>query len=294
MLFFMLSGFLMSYLYMGKSFNKNNLLAYTVARVGRVVPLYFVVVLCSYCLTMVSSDVLYEITDYYALLGHLLFLSGESVLWSIPPEIQFYFIFVIFWTLAKNRVGYVYLAILAVMILLFLSNFPRISGEFNGIPYNFFNTLRSLPFFFIGVIFGLHYKSLIIPAYLKKHVFVLALCLIPLMYPELSPVTSDAKRKMWLSYEVLLVISAVFFCLVFLVPDNNILLVNQFGDFIGKISYSLYLLHMPIIVQVNKLDTSIEFKLLLSFILSLLVAYLSLKYFEQPAAKLIRRISTNK
>jgi len=180
------------------------------------------------------------------------------------------------------------------MLCLFFTNFPRISGDINGIPYNVFNVLRSLPFFFVGVIFGMHYRSLKIPGYLKKHWFILALCLIPLMYPELTPVTSDAKRKMWLSYEVLLVISSVFFCIVFLVPNNNILLANRFGDFIGKISYSLYLLHMPIIAAVNRFDLSIELKLLLSFALSIFVAYMSYRYFEKPVAKLIRRMAPNR
>jgi peptidoglycan/LPS O-acetylase OafA/YrhL len=225
-----------------------------------------------------------------ALLGHLLFIYGEDVLWSIPPEVQFYFIFIFFWVLAKNRSGYVYLSMLAVMILLFLTNFPRIAGDVNGVPYNFFNVLRTLPFFFVGVVFGMQYRTLKVPDYLRKHWFILALCLIPLMYPEFSPVNTADKVRMWLSYEVLLIMSSVFFCIVFLVPDNNVLLVNKFGDFIGKISYSLYLLHMPIIIKVNQLELSVEMKLLLSLILSVLVAYVSYQYFERPVSKAIRKL----
>ena len=101
--------------------------------------------------------------------------------------------------------------------------------------------------------------------------------------------TTVDKVRMWLSYEVLLVMSTVFFCVVFLVPNNNVLLANRFGDFIGKISYSLYLLHMPIITKVNQLQLSIEIKLLLSLVLSVLVAFLSYQYFERPIANLIRR-----
>ena len=288
MLFFLLSGFLMSYLYLDRGFNKVNVKGYLLARAGRVLPLYLVVVLSSYYLTQAGSDFLYNIPDFNALLGHLLFLHGESVLWSIPPEIQFYFIFIIFWSFAKDRAGYIYLLSLTVMILLFLTNFPRIHGDINGVPYNVFSVLRTLPFFFVGVIFGMHYKSIKIPEYLKRHWFILALCLIPLMYPELTPVTSDAKRKMWLSYEVLIVMSTVFFCIVFLVPNNNILLANKIGDFIGKISYSLYLLHMPIIEKVNQFNLSIEFKFILSLVLSLLAAFISYRYFEKPVAKLIR------
>lgn len=291
MLFFLLSGFLMSYLYMSQEFTKAKIKQYLLARIARVVPLFLVIVLSSYMLTISGSALLYDIPDINALISHLLFLYGDSVLWSIPPEIQFYFIFLIFWSLSKNKGGYIYLSILAVMLVLFFSNFPRIYGDVNGIQYNLFNTLRSLPYFFVGVIFGLHYRSFKVPKYLKKHYFILVLLLIPAMYPELSPITSDAKARMWLSYEVLLVMSSVFFGIVYLVPDNNIVLVNRFGDFLGKISYSLYLLHMPIIILVNELNLAVELKLILSFALSVLIAFVSFKYFERPVARFIRNKS---
>jgi len=294
MLFFILSGFLMSYLYLGQEFNKVNIKRYLLARAARVVPLYLIVVLSSYLVSIGDFNSLYNISNYNALIGHLLFIYGESVLWSIPPEIQFYFIFIIFWSFAKSRIGYIYLSIIAVLIFLFFTNFPRVYGELNDIPYNLFNTLRSLPYFFIGVIFGMHFNSLEIPKYLRKHWFILVLFLVPMMYPEITSITSDAKTRMWLSYEVLLVMSSVFFCIVFLVPNNNVLLANKLGDFIGKISYSLYLLHMPIITLVNQLNVSVEFKLLLSLTLTISIAYISFKYFEKPVARLIRKAASNK
>ncbi|MEC4087284.1 acyltransferase [Pseudoalteromonas rubra] len=289
MLFFLLSGFLMSHLYLGTGFTPRGVKHYFVARFARVVPLYLLVVFASFTLTQGGSDLLYHIPDHQALLAHVLFLHGDSVLWSIPPEVQFYVLFVLLWLFAATRRGYIYLLIVGSLLLLFFTNFPRIYGEIQGVPYNQFTVLRSLPYFFIGVIFGLHYKTLTIPPYLRKHGFILALCLIPLMYPELSPVTSDAKNRMWLSYEVLLVMSVVFFCVVFLVPDNNILLANKVGDFFGKISYSLYLLHMPVITFIHQFDWVVEIKLVASFALSTAVAFVSFACIERPIAGFIRR-----
>lgn len=102
MLFFMLSGFLMSYLYLEKAFNKEHVKHYFLARAGRVLPLYLAVVLGSYLFTQFDQNLLYDIPNVNILLGHLLFLDGASVLWSIPPEVQFYLIFIIFWIFAKN------------------------------------------------------------------------------------------------------------------------------------------------------------------------------------------------
>lgn len=288
MLFFLLSGFLMSYLYLDKGFTKTNIKKYFLARSGRVLPLYLLVVFSSYFLTINGIDVLYSIADFKTLLGHLLFLHGESVLWSIPPEIQFYFIFLIFWALSSSRRGYIYLAIVAFLLIWYFASFPRIYGDIEGIPYSFFSTLRTFPYFFIGVILGLHYKEFRVPSYLKSHWFILALCLIPLMYPEFTPINNSDKNRMWLSYEVLFVVSTAFFCIVYLVPNNNILLANRIGDFIGKISYSLYLLHMPIIVAVNETNLSTELKLVVSLSLSILVAYISFILFEKPIARMIK------
>ncbi len=71
-------------------------------------------------------------------------------------------------------------------------------------------------------------------------------------------------------------------------------LANMPADFIGKISYPLYLLHMPIVAQINQFDLFIGLKLLLSFILSVLVAYVSYRFFEKPVARLLRSIASNK
>ena len=288
MLFFMLSGFLMAHLYLEKEFNRKNLYAYFLARMGRILPLYLLVVFISYCSSNLGTPVLYEIVDLNVLVSHLLFVDGESVLWTIPVEIQFYLLFILFWYFSSHRPGYIYVTISAILILLFFTNFPRLAGDFNGVTYNFFRVIRSLPYFFIGIIFGMHYKSGQVPSYLRKHRFMFALALIPLMYPQLSPITSDAKIRMWLSYEVLFVMSTVFFCVVFLVPQNNIFLSNRLGDFIGKISYSLYLLHLPIILKVDQFDLPVEQKLFFSFFLSIIAASVSYQYFEKPAAKLLQ------
>ncbi|NMH60691.1 acyltransferase family protein [Alteromonas ponticola] len=294
MLFFLLSGFLMSHLYLNTTFNTANIIRYFLARAARVLPLYLAVVIGSYWLTQNGNDLLYTIADINVLIGHLLFLHGESVLWSIPPEIHFYLFFIVLWAFAGNRKGYIYLLMVILLIVWYMADFPRIYGEIADIPYNFFSIFRAFPYFFLGVVFGLCYQSFKVPKYLKSHWFILSLCLIPLLYPQFTPINDNDKYKMWLSYEVLFVMGTLFFCVVFLVPDNNRLLANKIGDFIGKISYSLYLLHMPIIIQVEKLDVNIELKLVIALSTSIVVAYASYRFFERPLANLIRKLGKHK
>ncbi len=113
------------------------------------------------------------------------------------------------------------------------------------------------------------------------------------MYPDFTPVTSVAKHRMWLDFGVLHVVAAVFFSIVFLVPDDNIIFANKVGDFIGKISYSLYLLHMPILIQLNQLEVGVEVKLFVFILVSVIVSYLSYKLIEIPSSKLIRGLVIN-
>lgn len=290
MLFFLLSGFLMSYLYLGKRFEKSAIKDYIVARTARVIPLFILILLTSFALESYGSNGLYAISNWQILLSHLLFIDGESVLWTIAPEIQFYLLFIGVWFLASWRPGYIYLLIFCTLIGLFLLNFPRPTGKIFSLTFDF-HLFRSLPYFCIGLLFGMHYKSLVVPDYLKNNWFVLVLLLIPLMYPKITNVTSDATYRMWLSYEVLMVMSAIFFTILFLVPDSNILLSNPIGDFIGKISYSLYLLHMPILPLFEHWTISLELKLLLFILLSILIASVSFYLLERPAAKILNKLN---
>ena len=292
MLFFLLSGFLMAYLYLNKSFNKANITAYVTARAARILPLYLFVIMASFIPALSGLQGLYDIGNPQALLAHLIFVYGDSVLWTIAPEMHFYAVFIALWGLFAWRPGYIILLTAGVLIALFLLNFPRPHGDIMGIPYDF-HLFRSLPYFLVGMVLGLLYKTTSVPDYLRSHWFMLSLLLIPLLYPEFSPVRSDARMRMWLNYEVLVVMTAIFYSLVFLVPDTSKWLANRLGDALGKISFSLYLLHMPILSAVNALTISIELKLFLFLTLSILIAWLSYSLLEKPAARFIRAYAGN-
>lgn len=92
MIFFVLSGFLMSFLYLNKDFEVKK---YIVSRLARVLPLFVFVVLLSFLSQQIfSNGVFYKILDVNSLISHLFLLSGVSVLWTIPTEIQFYILFI--------------------------------------------------------------------------------------------------------------------------------------------------------------------------------------------------------
>ena len=294
MLFFILSGFLMSYLYLNKKFDVENFRYYAVARIARVVPLFVLVVLLSFLLQAVGiQGIFYAITDVSSLLSHLFLLSGTSVLWTIPPEIQFYILFLFLWWLYLRRKGLLYLFILAIYFGLIFLDFSGPHWMVLGLEVHAY-LIPSLPYFFIGIVFGRIYCAWEAPRYLKKDIFVLALLGLPLMFPDIFTFLTGRTHKMWADVGIFLAVSAVFFALIFLVPEDNRLLSNPLGDFLGKISYSLYLLHVPILSLIVLPSKKYPgFFLFLFIALSLTIAFVSYSLIEAPARKRIRSIASS-
>ena len=103
LIFFALSGFLMGSLYLSKPPTVENIRNYAAARIGRILPIYFIVVLASFLLAHFISHFVYSI-NLIQLLRLFTFNGSASVFWSIGPEVQFYVVFVALWMLS-HRVG---------------------------------------------------------------------------------------------------------------------------------------------------------------------------------------------
>jgi len=178
-----------------------------------------------------------------------------------------------------------------LLILLFSGFLPRPRGAIGGLSYDLI-VFPSLPYFFVGVIFGRYYESFEPMKHLQSSWFVLALLLIPLIYPQIFLLLTGTEHGKWSDIDVLIILAMVFFSIAFLVPDQNALMANRYGDFLGKISYSLYLWHMPILWQMNKLQIENNGLFLLSYLcVCLLLSYVSFQLIERPSSRLIRRLA---
>lgn len=289
MLFFILSGFLLSHLYMHRQANRFEVRKFIIARIARVLPLYFLVVLFSFVLSKAGVvGVLYHIPDGPSLLSHLAFLSGEYVLWTIPVEIQFYLLFIVFWWIFKKQEKLLYCLLGVLLLSLWQLGFPGTAGRIFGIPYSLLLG-HSLPYFLVGVLLGRLYSIWQPPRYLSRNIFVLTLLIIPLVFPKVFFLVTGFEHGMWKDAGILAAVSLVFFCITFLVPKDNALLSNRIGDFLGKISYSLYLLHAPILIQFKGLAVrSPGVFLSLYLMISIGISFLSYWLLESRARQAIR------
>lgn len=291
MLFFMLSGFLMSYLYLDQRPDAPQLRRYAVARFARVVPLYVVVVVSSWLLIQLGfSDVLYPIPGWKALLMHLLLLRGVGVLWTIPPEIQFYLLFAGLWWFWGRRPVILYLCLAGIFLILWNQGFPRPTGSVLGLPWDF-SLAQTLPYFFTGMLCGSLHGKLKLPAGVIRQGNVCILLAIPLLYPLIFAAVTGGRHGMWQDPAILLAMSVVFFITVFGVPDDNPVLANRLGDFLGRVSYSLYLWHLPILMAIKPWAAAHPWWLLVPYLLlSLASAYLSFRVLEDPSRRYLRRL----
>ncbi|MEY4345947.1 MAG: hypothetical protein RL032_1779 [Pseudomonadota bacterium] len=103
--FFVLSGFLMAYLYGRTPWDSATVLHYCIARFTRIAPIYWVVV--SLCIVLsnldLGDDFPMQIVGVKQIARHYFFVGTGYVFWSIPPEIQYYgFFLVIWWCLARH------------------------------------------------------------------------------------------------------------------------------------------------------------------------------------------------
>lgn len=293
MLFFMLSGFLMAYLYINMPFQASNIKRYGIARFARVVPLFVLVVLVSYVLPKLGfGGIFYDIKDVKSLASHFLLLTGNSVLWTIPPEIQFYILFVFLWWLYSKHTGNLYAVISVVFLCLWLLNFPAPAKQLHGFEIKL-KIFMALQYFFAGILFGNLYRDWQAPKKFQHHAYIMMLLILPLLYPDIFKFFTGYQHAMWREMGIFVVMCLIFFSLVFLVPENNRLLANRVGDHLGKISYSLYLLHLPVLYFFLDIAKAAPEQYFLAFIgCAVLVASLSYYLIENPARKKLRALFT--
>ena len=290
MLFFVLSGFLMSYLYFDRDFTGASLRSYVVARFARVVPLFAAILLVSIIAPRIGvTGVFFDLPTRTQIASHVLLLSGKNILWTIPTEIHFYVAFVGFWWLASKRKGVgIGAAAVAIAVVIALG-FPRFQGEtIRAIPYDL-RLGQVSPYFLAGVVIAAAYKKWPPPTSRQSSWWSLVLLAIPLMYPLVFEELFGFRHRLWNDAFVLLAISAIFAVILFGVPATSGVLANRLGDYLGRISYSLYLLHVPVMWVVRKIDLPDTIRFVLFLFASIGVATLTFEFFERPVGRTIRR-----
>ncbi|WP_312251089.1 acyltransferase family protein [Sphingobium yanoikuyae] len=299
-LFFTLSGFLMGHLYLPKKSDYDALVSYAAARIARIIPLYACICLLSFIMhRFIYTDFIYR-TELIELFRQVTFTSAAPIFWSIGPEFQFYFLFPIFWTATyakQPRRGRLYLAIGFVLVACYVTS-PWLPGFFALAKMHIFMAgifgailIRRIPEVQMARLFG--------PLLLFTALFVWSIIAPPTsvqlwIFP---PISGDPKHIIY--YSDPLKIGA---CMLVIVgatirhPLNDIIWGNRVIRRLGAYSFSLYLLHMPVLqlvqIQGQALGVNMSIQILSAMTLSLVLAGLSHELFERPVGNWVRRKMT--
>jgi peptidoglycan/LPS O-acetylase OafA/YrhL len=315
-LFFVLSGFLITYLLLEELKHKSriHLGKFYVRRMLRIWPLYFLMVLISIFLIpqvlnlLNSTDLsfgwgdvkyyIYFLPNIAKATGH--FMEGGSHLWSIGVEEQFYLIWPILIVLFRKRILLLLLLVIfGITVLPFFISYLSVHTElFVGNEMG----LKSLESFVshfkigsmaIGGVFAFHYQSnktwfnFLYYKYVEIGVFFLTFYL---WFSGVHfPMFTDE------------IYSILFAIIIFIISTKDNPLIHlefKLLNFLGDISYGIYVYHwVVILITLLMLKNFIPdfeshlgwFNFLLYFIsilFTIFISYLSYNYFEKPFLRL--------
>ncbi len=289
MLFFALSGFLMAHMYFGHAPTPIAVWRYGVARVARVVPLYLVVVLGSYALghyppAQACADGAclraYDVTDQN-LADHLFLRAGVSVLWTIPVEMRFYALFLVFWlAFAANRsLG---TALIAGLLALYWLREPA------TMP-----VMKLGHYFLLGLIVWIAWRAVARRGRdgVWNALFASALAMLVASLPQPFIALHGHVPRMWWEPQV-----GVAVGLLLLASARSPLGGRLLGlaplRWLGAVSYSLYLTHMLVLMNLALLLDPAARPLAfyaVAMAISLGLAALSHRWLERPAQAWLRK-----
>lgn len=274
-IFFCLSGFLMGYLYITKKLNFNKLVSYIISRFSRIAPAYLIVIILSFIVyNYFDSTFIYKI-DASNLLRHILFSGNVSVFWTIPPEVQFYAFFILIWfSVDRFKINH-YLPLILVSFSILLMFYFR--DDFPG------TTLPSkLNFFIFGCIAGILRVNSTFSQFKISFITASLIALTTLTYGIY--LENQLLGVMTYHYFHYALVCAFGVFLVSLNNDSNVSIFKKFFILIGKISFTLYLIHEVILFYYEQANLKFQPYLNLIFVYSLVIftSYIFYNFIEKP------------
>lgn len=314
-LFFVLSGFLITYLLLQEKSNNNNKISFKkfyLRRIFRIWPLYYTVIAISFLLIpflVYNFEIFQFAPNYFERISdslnydslsktlYLLFLPnfalsagkvvvGASQSWSVGVEEQFYLLWpLLLYLFNRKNLLLVFIGMLASYILLNLHPIVYITALLRIIPFEF------MAIGGIGAYFY-YYKKDKIQSLTGKgfyYIVILLFVLLFLVYP--LPILSTYLQNICLGILFLGLI------LITINNDNKLVFRNRSFSFLGKISYGIYMYHPFVMFLVfpfaNKYlnpqsDILIYniFVYIFVFVITIIISHLSYKYIESRFIKI--------
>ena len=301
MIFFVISGFLITFL-LTKEKNRYGSIAlknFYLRRVLRILPLYYLVVFISFFLFTDTPD-FKAIAFAVGLLpniSHALECGWDTSpqIWAIGVENMFYLIFPLIMLVIPNKriISALGILIVGLAILPHLVDYVNIRtlnnsqiAQFNQ-KFFYGNKFDSL---LIGCFIGFAYAQnhTMLKVLYNKWLFIICVLLTVILWG------GNFETKHF-NDELMSVLFAIVILNVCTNPDINIRFENRFSQFLGKISYGIYMYHWIVLLFAFRLlpltDSVISMVILYGFtlIVTIGVAWLSYETYEKFFLNLKKR-----
>ena len=291
-IFFALSGFLMGYLYFTRPFSVANIWDFFSARIARVLPFFYFIATVSFAFFLIlgQTSPFYKI-DSSNLLYNILLIDGTNILWSIPAEIHFYLAFPLFWFLyQKSKASFIGLCVTLIIVILHVK----------GNLYTHKNLfIAYIPIFSSGLLCAHLYLVLTRQAYaptpydrrVADLLFIVFGVMLILSYPQIYTAMISSEYENYFSLRMILLCCGLMMTAIYSGFAQTVLGFSFFR-YLGKISFSIYLLHMPIILTLSPFfDRDQHFLYFITCNIFLVIAA-SLTYWtiEAPARRKLRDV----
>lgn len=289
-IFYILSGLTLFYVYSEKlSFKKSELKKFFVKRAARILPLLWVVSITSIVFSHKSPNFLDVFLNFSGLFGFFkwdtYFATGA---WSIGNELVFYsfFPFLLF-AARKNGNLFWYVGALILLISIYFS-YCLLPNPVNHWR-NYTNPLNQLIYFYSGIAIG---KLFVNKNYSNTFLIILLVVslLVFITYPS---GINDTLLVIKGNRYVFFILCWIIVASLYLLKVNPKLIIHKPFLFLGEISYGIYLFH-PIVYFFSKkilsilhINLSMYFFLFVSTLLSILISYLSYRFFEKKCVKIV-------
>lgn len=292
-LFLVLSGFLFCVITKGGDF-KIDYKKFIYNRVLRVFPLLVVILFCIICVNRHDStpmDILRLLTlqlntgNSLTGWGHDYFPSGPT--WTIAVEFQFYLIFP-FLMIFLKRYGYKYILMLIIFSIFIKFNISVLNG--GDIYYNLYHTIIGrFDQFLVGILFGCLYLN----SYFKYFALMKSILISIFLIFILTLLFLFEKNSIFYSSLSFLLEAFCWGGVIFIYLNTQMNIPNLFDKFMskmGQISFSVYLLHLPVGLMVVKFLSfsmaynllSLIFQWLVIVPIIFLISLLSFSVIEKP------------
>lgn len=246
MLFFVLSGYLMGYLYGDREPTLSEIGNFARRRAARVLPLFYFMVTLAFVVSLILPALKtgYPVNDSN-LFDHYLLIRGVGPFWTIPVEFQYYGIFCIFWI--AGYISRVFLVILFIILIISMSIWTDLFSSISSMRI----FTNALCFFVLGTLIS--YLPLSLSDRNSNILFIISLVALPFLFPrlvsnvfgtELQPLNAQLIYSMWNAPQYLAFSGAILISAIFS-PFASAIFGSAPARYLGRISYSLYLWQAP-------------------------------------------------